>query len=112
LQRFKDRGFKDVMLPGSPATAEDYDHPSFDPLWRAAVELQMPISFHILTGSRGSNVLAQNTQRGPRIAAWQAVIRSCQDIIGMFIFGRVFERHPELRLVCVEADAGWVPHFM
>ena len=24
----------------------------------------------------------------------------------------MFERHPKLKLVCVEADAGWVPHFM
>jgi len=24
----------------------------------------------------------------------------------------VFERHPKLRIVCVEADAGWVPHYM
>lgn len=23
----------------------------------------------------------------------------------------VFERHPDLRLVCVEADASWAPHF-
>ena len=30
----------------------------------------------------------------------------------MLIFGGVFERHPKLRIVCVEADAGWVPHWM
>ena len=24
----------------------------------------------------------------------------------------MFERHPKLKLVCVEADAGWVPHYM
>jgi uncharacterized protein len=24
----------------------------------------------------------------------------------------VFERHPRLRVVSVEADAGWVPHYM
>jgi predicted TIM-barrel fold metal-dependent hydrolase len=24
----------------------------------------------------------------------------------------VFERHAKLRVVCVEADAGWAPHFM
>ncbi|MCB1742684.1 MAG: amidohydrolase family protein, partial [Gammaproteobacteria bacterium] len=24
----------------------------------------------------------------------------------------VFERHPDLKLVCVEADAGWAPHYM
>ena len=29
----------------------------------------------------------------------------------MLIFGGVFERHPKLKVVCVEADAGWVPHF-
>ena len=40
------------------------------------------------------------------------IIRGCQDIIGTLIFGGVFERHPELRAVCVEADAGWVPHWM
>jgi predicted TIM-barrel fold metal-dependent hydrolase len=41
-----------------------------------------------------------------------SIIRGCQDLVGMFVLGGVFERHPRLRLVCVEADAGWVPHFM
>ena len=30
----------------------------------------------------------------------------------MLVLGGVFERHPDLKIVCVEADAGWVPHFM
>jgi len=30
----------------------------------------------------------------------------------MFVLGGVFERHPRLKIVCVEADAGWAPHFM
>ena len=41
-----------------------------------------------------------------------SIIRGNQDIMGMFILGGVFERHPKLRIACVEADAGWVPHFM
>ena len=28
------------------------------------------------------------------------------------IFGGVFDRVPELKVVCTEADAGWVPHWM
>jgi predicted TIM-barrel fold metal-dependent hydrolase len=32
--------------------------------------------------------------------------------MGTLVLGGVFERHPRLRVVCVEADAGWVPHFM
>jgi predicted TIM-barrel fold metal-dependent hydrolase len=39
------------------------------------------------------------------------IIRGCQDIMGTFVFGGVFERHPDLRIVCVEADAGWAPHW-
>ena len=41
----------------------------------------------------------------------QLLLKSIQDLVGVFIWGRVFERNPELRLVCVEADAGWAPHF-
>ncbi len=44
--------------------------------------------------------------------AFLSVIRGCQDIMGTLILGGVFERHPDLRIVCVEADAGWVPHYM
>jgi uncharacterized protein len=37
LRRMKEMGFKGVMMPGFPATEEDYDSPVFDPLWKAAV---------------------------------------------------------------------------
>ena len=117
FRRFKEMGFKAAMLPGNPATEEDYDHPSFDPLWRAAVELEMPISFHILTTKNdGANAIGaagqRSSHRGPPENSNMNLIRSIQDVIGMFIWGRVFERHPELRLVCVEGDAGWAPHYV
>ena len=30
----------------------------------------------------------------------------------MLVYGGVFARHPKLKVVCVEADAGWVPHYL
>ncbi len=36
----------------------------------------------------------------------------CLDIIVTFVFGSMFECHPKLKLACVEADVGTVPHFM
>ncbi len=117
LHRFSEMGFRGVMLPGNPETEQDYDDASFDPLWRAAVELDMPISFHILTSrSDGSNAVGS---AGKRASAWRGppqniantMINSIQDIVGTFIWGRVFERHPQLQLICVEADAGWAPHY-
>jgi predicted TIM-barrel fold metal-dependent hydrolase len=69
--------------------------------------MDMPISFHILTSKQDSF-----KARGPRINGFLSIIRGNQDLIGMFIYGGVFMRNPNLKLVCVEADAGWVPHFM
>jgi len=117
FRRFKEMGFVGVMLPGNPATEFDYDDPRFDPLWRASVELNLPVTFHILTSrSDGSNSIGAAGQkvsayRGPAQNMSQMLLKSIQDIIGVFIWGRVFERNPELKLVCVEADAGWAPHF-
>jgi predicted TIM-barrel fold metal-dependent hydrolase len=107
LRAIKALGLRGVMMPGLPGCADehDYDSPAFDPLWEASIELQLPLSFHILT------TRAEHT-RGPRLNTFLSVVRGCQDIMGMLVFGGVFERHPDLRVVCVEADAGWVPHFM
>jgi predicted TIM-barrel fold metal-dependent hydrolase len=107
FRRIKEMGFKGVMMPGQPLVS-DYDDPIYDPLWQASVGLELPISFHILTSE--SDRL--NASRGPKLNAFLSIIRGCQDIIGMFVFGGVFERNPALKLVCVEADAGWAPHFM
>jgi predicted TIM-barrel fold metal-dependent hydrolase len=106
LRKIKSLGLKGVMMPGNPAV-EDYDSPAYAPFYEAAIDLQLPLSFHILTSS------ADNFQtRGPRLNGFLSIIRGCQDIIGMFVLGGVFERHPKLKVVCVEADAGWAPHYM
>ena len=107
LERAHEMGFKGVMMPGDPQHA-DYDHGDYDPFYEAAVALGLPLSFHVLTSRRAK----LDTGRGPKINGFPAIIRANQDIIGTFIFGRVFVRHPDLKLVCVEADAGWAPHFM
>jgi len=108
LQDLKARGFRGVMMPGNPAIS-DYHDPIYDPFYRAAVDLGMPLSFHILTSSSDSTVAPT---RGPKINGFQAIIRGNQDILGTFIFGGVFDRVPDLKVVCVEADAGWAPHWM
>jgi len=106
LRKMKDLGLKGVMMPGNPAV-EDYDSPVYAPFYEAAIDLQMPLSFHILTSG------SDNFQtRGPKLNSFMSIIRGCQDIIGTFVLGGVFERHPKLKVICVEADAGWVPHYM
>lgn len=106
LEEIRRLGFRGVMLPGNPAV-EDYDHPCYDPFWEACVALGLPVSFHILTSKRDLG----GPIRGPVLVYQLVTIRGNQDIMMMLVLGGVFERHPKLRVVCVEADAGWIPHF-
>jgi uncharacterized protein len=113
LEAIKALGLRGVMLPGIPPSAaeqRDYDDPMYDEFWDAVVDSGLPPSFHILTSRTDS--LFSGQVRGPKLNSFMAIIRGNQDIIGTLIFGAVFERHPDLRVVCVEADAGWVPHYM
>jgi uncharacterized protein len=104
LHSIKELGLRGVMMPGEPAV-EDYDSTVYDEFWETAVELGLPLSFHILTTRDARS-------RGPKMSSFLSIVRGCQDIMAMLVLGGVFERHPGLRVVCVEADAGWVPHFM
>jgi predicted TIM-barrel fold metal-dependent hydrolase len=104
LEEMKALGLRGVTLPGMPGV-EDYDSPVWDEFWAATVELGLPPSFHILAVKSGK-------PRGPKMASFLSIMRGCQDILAMLTLGGTFERVPALRVVCAEADAGWVPHFM
>ncbi len=108
LQSIVDLGLRGVMMPGDP-NQEDYDSRIYDPFWERAIELGLPLSFHILTDR---NYSFRAKPRGPAMNAFLSIVRGCQDIMGTLVLGGVFERHPKLKIVCVEADAGWVPHYM
>ena len=112
FQRAKARGFVGMMLPGLPHF-EDYDHPDYDALWQCAVDLEMPVCFHILTGRGPQSVasILKKQVRGKRMNGFMQIIRDVQDVIGTMLLGGVFERHPSLKMVSAEADAGWMPHW-
>ena len=106
LRKMKALGFRGVMLPGNPRRERlrRSDLRSFlrgRDRSESAAELPYP-----------DQQRRHAQARGPGSNGFMGIIRGCQDIMGVFIFGGVFERHPKLKVVCVEADAGWVPHYM
>ena len=110
LEAIKAAGLRGVMLPGMPGTMVDegregdFDDPMWDEFFQASLDLGLVLSFHILTGK-------SYRPRGPKLNSFMSIIRGNQDLIGTMIFGGVFDRHPDLKIVCVEADAGWAPHY-
>jgi len=106
LREIARQGFRGVMFCGDPAF-EDYDSPRYAPVWEAAIDLGLPVSFHILTGKDSYGMAV----RGPKVIQQIVTVRGNQNIIMMMVLGGVFERHPDLKVVMVENDAGWLPHF-
>lgn len=108
----KENGARAVMFPGNPVF-EDYDHIVYDPIWELCSTLQLPVCFHILATSSdlASKTRGSNAKSGSMLRQLH-ILRGNQDIMAMLIFGGVFLRHPKLNVVCVEADGGWVPHFL
>lgn len=111
VRRAKEMGMVGMMMPGNPVY-EDYDHADYDALWECAADLGMPICFHILTSQDGDIASVFKSQRGHALNGFLRIIRAVQDVVGILVLGGVFERHPHLKMVCAEADAGWLPHFM
>jgi len=105
LEQAKAMGFKAVMVPGEPIY-KDYDHPDYDAFYEAAVALSCPGFPYPDHQERCISV-----GRGPHICGHQRFVRGNQDIISMLVFSGVFERHPKLRIVSVESDASWIPHY-
>ena len=106
----KSLGLVGMMMTGTPQH-EDYDHPDYHPVWQAAVDLDLPVCFHILTSKDYDVAATFRPPRGHRANGFMNIIRGVQDILGVFVFGGVFERFPQLKLVVAEGDAGWVPHW-
>jgi predicted TIM-barrel fold metal-dependent hydrolase len=114
LRRIKEMGFVGVLLPGDPDIEGDWHSPVFDPLWEAAQALELPVSFHTLASGRnrkaGTDLLQGSKTQSVDFGL--AMLRANQDVIASFVLGTVFERFPRLKLVCVEAGAGWAPDYM
>jgi predicted TIM-barrel fold metal-dependent hydrolase len=110
IRRIKAQGLRGVMLPLEPGVS-DFDDPMYDEAWAAAAEFDLPLSFHVLPRTKTGAETSLQKARGGKLANILSITRLNQEVINTFVLGGVFERIPSLKLICVEADAGWVPHY-
>ena len=114
--RCKELGHKAVNFCNQP---EGYAMPTlgarhWDPIWAAASECNLPISFHIGGGDIGAQ-FAAGAEYG--FQANFGKVSSLLFIDNMrcmadLIFGGVCHRFPNLSFVSVESGVGWVPGAM
>ena len=106
LTRAAKKGLRGAMIWGAAPAERPYSDASYDPFWAVAHDLGTPISLHILTERRGGSDF-QSVMKG-----YPALHHSVERSLAEIIFAGVLERFPGLRIVSVENDIGWLPHFL
>jgi predicted TIM-barrel fold metal-dependent hydrolase len=109
LQRTAKLGLAGAMIPLRPMELR-YDHPSYEPLWAAAQDLDMPLSLHVGT-------YRWRPGMNPNDASQDIVEftnRECdvRNAIAAMIYAGVFERYPRLKVGAVEFEVAWAPYFI
>ncbi len=113
LQRCIALGHRAVNFCNQP---QDYGqpplaHPHWDPIWAAAQEAGMPVSFHVGGGSMGTQFVDAAGM------GWMTNFAKVSSLIFMdnmrciadLIFGGVCHRFPDLKFVSVESGVGLAP---
>lgn len=112
IERAARCGFRALALPCKPVWGApdheqpNYNQPAFDPLWAAACDADLPVTFHVSTGRD------PRTARGHGGAVINYTVHSLaptmEPLVNLCASG-VIERFPRLRFGSIEAGIGWVP---
>lgn len=113
MQRCHEAGHKAINFCNQP---QDYGQPPlahthWDPIWAAAQELGISVSFHVGGGSMGTQFVdtADMGWMTNFAKVSSLIFMDNMRCIGDLIFGGVCHRFPDLRFVSVESGVGWLP---
>jgi len=115
LKRCAAMGFKGAQIWGVSPADRPYYLEDYNPYWAAAQESGLAISLHVATGKNQAPAPS-----GPEMKLGSATmlmtrmdtIHGIQRTLLNFIYGGVFDRFPDLKVVSAEHDAGWAPHMV
>jgi len=115
VRRCAAMGHKGILFTGAPQSFGQplLGDPHWNPLWEVAVELDLPISFHI-----GSGNMEGGLQR-EKVAAYGRMATFTELSVNVFLhngiqlndllMSGVLVRYPQIKFVSVESGIGWIP---
>ncbi|MBK8960589.1 MAG: amidohydrolase [Proteobacteria bacterium] len=118
VRRCASMGHRGILFTGEPQSfglpviGDRY----WNPLWETAVELDLPLSFHIGSGNMEAGVQKQKIEAYGRMAAFTEVsvaffMRNGVQMADLLMSG-VLARYPGIKFVSVESGIGWIPFLL
>lgn len=111
LERCKREGLCGAMIWQVPHQSLPFTSDHYDRFWAAAQNLEMPVHLHILSGFGAS----MHRQTLPGIERCRRGANQTEEISNALfdiIFAGVLERFPQLKVVSVENEIGWIPFWI
>ena len=112
LDRVIKLGFKGGCIPCTSPAERPYFDDAYEPIWARAEEAGFPLSMHVGTNAHVPKERRARPWRPDAIADYAATQSAVQRTIVEFMCRGVCERHPNLRLVVAEFNAGWIAHWL
>ena len=129
MTRMRERGSRAFAIPespvgnprfargGKPALARSLTHPDFEPLWSAAVDLEMAAIAHVgFSRERINTGWANNGADDLMTYSFLNMVVNPQAapqlLLAALAFDGVFERHPKLTMIVEEVGVSWLPHLL
>ena len=115
MERVSKKGLKGAMINVVPPEgSKPYRDKYYDPFWAAAEDAGISITLHSITGRVPDPLhfhTREDMERAP--STWvDLFLELTTTLADDFIFGRILDRFPKLKLICAEWEISWVPMFM
>lgn len=116
LERCATLGLAGSFIPVTPLPGAPYRQPLYEPLWRTAESLEVPLLMHLSTQRAGvSDEIDISGMASGKVRP--AAMRPTQDYwvryaLADMVFAGVFERYPKLCVGSVEHEISWAPHWL
>jgi uncharacterized protein len=118
VRRCAAMGHKGILFTGEPQYygLPLMGDPHWNPLWETAVELDLPISFHIGSGDMAEGLLKNKVATYGKMAAFTELAVDIFLHNGLqlndLIMSGVLARYPKIKFVSVESGIGWIPFML
>jgi predicted TIM-barrel fold metal-dependent hydrolase len=113
LARNVERGFKAGFLVPGLVDNKPWHHPTYDPLWREAERLGVPICFH----GGGTTYLKPDfafSEHLDKLMLWHPFNQplGIMFVVTCFTSGGILERFPQLKVGLLEGNCSWAPFML
>lgn len=106
VRRMAAKGVAGAVIPRFPPGAGNWFDPQWEGLWNTLVEVGWPAGVHV--GGRGRESAMPSTDSTGFLADLLMSKFAMGEAIAILVLSGILERHPQLNVISVEGQIGWM----